>query len=70
MAMRCRCPPLHASFPDDRIVAARKLVDELASVGDLGGVPNLIVGGVAPAVADVRGNRPVEEKDVLLDDAD
>ena len=55
---------LHAPFSDDRLVAMRKPVDEFVGIGNLGGTSDLIVGGVALAVPDVRwqGFRRTEKR--------
>ncbi len=60
---------LDAPLADHRLVAAVESGDELVGVGEASGVLDLVLGGIVLRVADVLRHRPVEEEDVLLDDA-
>src|SRR4029450_2634344 len=61
---------LHAALADNGFVALLEARDEIMCVGELGEMDDLIHRGVAAAVADVLGDRAIEEEDFLLDDAE
>ena len=60
---------LHASFADDGVVTLGKIGDELVGVGRLRRLNDVLVGGVFAAVGDIRGDRAIKQKHVLLDDS-
>lgn len=59
-----------AALADEGVVPGFEFGDEAVRVGDARGVGNVILGRVASGVGDVLGDGPVEEEDVLLDDAE
>ena len=59
---------LDAALADERLVLFGKFDDELVRIGAAGGVFDLGVRGVVPAVGDVVPHRAVEEEHVLLHD--
>ena len=61
---------LLSALADDGVVAVRQGHDEVVRFGDLGGLDNLLVGGVEGAIGDVLADGAVEEIDVLADKAD
>src|SRR5690348_1750877 len=58
---------LDASLPDNRVVAVRELLDELVAVRDAAGLFDFLDGRARTRVADILGDRAVEEE-VLLQD--
>ena len=59
---------LDAALADERLVSLGQLHDELVGIGAPRGILHLRIGGIVAAVGDVVPHRPVEQKDVLLDD--
>ena len=59
---------LDAALADERLVFFGQPDDEFVRVGAAGGVFDLRVGRVVPAVGDVVAHRAVEQENVLLDD--
>ena len=59
---------LDAPLADDRIVAVRKLLDELVAVRDAADLLDLGAGGVPARKTDIRGDRPVEQEVLLQHD--
>src|SRR5262249_1359237 len=57
---------LDASLADEGLVLFRKPDDELMRIGALGGIFDLGVRGIVATVSDVVPDRPIEEKNVLL----
>src|SRR5262249_43236736 len=56
-------------FADHRIVAVRKLQDEIMRAGGAGGSDNFTSRGVRFAIGDVFGERAVKQKRILENDA-
>jgi hypothetical protein len=59
-----------APLPHDGVVAVGQRGDEVVEVGGGGGRHQLSVGGVGAGVAQVVGDRGVEQEGVLEDDPD
>ena len=72
MATRCFSPPesFRPRSPTWRVVALGQAFDELADLGEVGGLAHFLVGRVGAAVADVVGDGVVEQHGVLRDHAD
>ena len=60
----------HATLADDRLIAVLQSHDVVVDVGPLGGLDDLLLGGVQTAVEDVVADGGVEQVNVLLDDTD
>ncbi len=68
----CEALPLpagqvHPALADDGAEPVGVLLDEFGGRSSLGGLPDLLVGGIRPAVGDVLGDRPREQEHVLRD---
>ena len=68
LALSARQP--HAAIADDRVEAFGQLGDELAAMGRVRRLPDLVVARLGPGVADVLDQRAVEQRDVLRHDGD
>ena len=72
MARRWRWPPDRFEPPwrDGRLETARACADEVLGLGDAQRLPQLVVGRVGLAEAEVAGDRPAEQERLLRDEAD
>ncbi len=61
---------LQAAFADHRIVALRQRLDEVTDLGHFRGLLHFLIGSAGASVADVVGNRVVEQHSILRNHAD